>query len=84
VPLNDYTVKSFRLKAEIGDVNTKNEQCLIYYYYLSNVIRTSITVLKETVTGTNETIDHVTSSPFNGWIERRVTFFAIESMYKVY
>jgi hypothetical protein len=83
VVLSDFTLKSFTLKTNLSGINGINEQCLIYYYYLSNVTRNSITILKEETNGGNETIDYVTSSPFNGWIERKVSFFAVESNYKV-
>jgi hypothetical protein len=83
VILGDTTIKSFKLKTELEGINGTDEQCLIYYYYLSNVTQNSLTVIKEETNGKNETIDNVTSSPFNGWIERKVSFFALESNYKV-
>lgn len=60
-----------------------DEQCLIYYYYFSSATRNEITIVKEEIDGTNETIDTVNSIPYNGWNERRVTFFARQSKYKV-
>jgi hypothetical protein len=81
--LRDTTIKSFQLKAELNNVNVTNEQFLIYYYYISNIGQKSITIRKEEVDGTMETIDFVTSSPFNGWIKREVFFNATESGYKV-
>jgi hypothetical protein len=84
VILNDNTTKSFNLKTKLDGINGTNEQCLIYYYYLPNVTQNSITILKEEMNGENRTIDYVTGSPFNGWIERKVSFFAVESNYKVF
>jgi hypothetical protein len=77
-------MKSFKLKTELEGINGTDEQCLIYYYYLPNVTQNSLTVIKEETNGKNETIDNVTSSPFNGWIKRKVSFFALESNYKVH
>ena len=83
VYLSDSTIQSFQLKTESNGINSINEQNLTYYYYISSVGQKSITVRKQEIDGTNEIIDIITSSPFNGWIERRVTFNAIKRGYKV-
>jgi hypothetical protein len=80
VQLFDSTIQSFQLKTESDGVH---EQNLTYYYYISSVGQKSITVRKQEVDGTNEIIDIVTSSPFNGWFERQVTFNAMKRGYKV-
>ncbi|CAF1277819.1 unnamed protein product, partial [Adineta steineri] len=82
--LTDNTIKSFQIKTKSGGINGVNEQCLIYYYYLSNVTNNTITVIKEETNGKNETIDSVTSTAINGWIKRQVPFFALESNYKIF
>ena len=63
--------------------NGVNEQCLIYYYYMANIDEQIITVRKEETNGENQIIDSVTNSPFNGWIERKVSFNAQKPGYKV-
>ncbi|CAF3904260.1 unnamed protein product [Adineta steineri] len=84
VPLTNNTIKSFQIKTKSGGINGTNEQCLVYYYYLSNVTNNIMTVIKEEMNGKNETIDSVTSTPINGWIRRQVSFFALESNYKIF
>ncbi|CAF3187457.1 unnamed protein product [Rotaria socialis] len=79
----DNATESYQLKTELSNINVTSEQYLIYYYYISNIGQKSITIIKE-VDGTNETIDFVTSSPFNGWIKREILFNATESGYKIY
>ncbi|CAF3367085.1 unnamed protein product [Rotaria socialis] len=79
----DNATESYQLKTELNNINVTSEQYLIYYYYISNIGQKRITIIKE-VDGTNETIDFVTSSPFNGWIKREILFNATESGYKIY
>ncbi|CAF3008516.1 unnamed protein product [Rotaria sp. Silwood2] len=57
-------------------INGINQQCLLYYYYMSIIPGTvdKITVRKEEKIGTSTIIDTVTSSPINEWIRRNVTF----------
>jgi hypothetical protein len=78
--LTDYELQSFQLKTESNGVN---EQCLTYYYYMTNIDEQIITVRKEETNGENQMIDTVTSSPFNGWIERKVSFNVQKPGYKV-
>ncbi|CAF3812443.1 unnamed protein product [Rotaria socialis] len=79
----DNTTNSFQLKAELNNINVTSEQYLIYYYYISNISQKRIPIIKE-VNGTNETIDFVTSSHFNGWTKHEILFNATESGYKIY
>jgi Ni,Fe-hydrogenase III component G len=79
----DGNTQSFQLKTESNSIHGINQQNLTYYYYLSNIGQKSITVRKEEADGTNEIIDVVSNSPFNGWIERQVTFNAMRRGYKV-
>ncbi|CAF1102538.1 unnamed protein product [Adineta steineri] len=77
---------SFTLNTDSGGTSGTDQQCLIYYYYLSNVTGTeqSITVRKQEVGDISETIDTVTHSPYNGWIKRSVSFHTSKSGYKIY
>ncbi|CAF3398443.1 unnamed protein product [Rotaria socialis] len=85
VSLNDNIKKSFQLKTESGGIDSLDQQCLIYYYYMSSMLGTKIiTVTKEETSGTKEIIDSVTSSPFNGWIQRKILFKAETRGYKLY
>ena len=43
----------------------------------------SLTVLKQEINGANETIDNVTSTPYNGWVRRMVPFSAEKTNYTV-
>ncbi|CAF3805172.1 unnamed protein product [Rotaria socialis] len=43
-----------------------------------------ITVTTEETSGTKKTIDSVTNSPFNGWIQRKILFKAETRGYKLY
>ncbi len=81
--LIDNEMKSFQLKTKSGGINGVDQQCLVYYYYMGNVSEKIITVRKEETSGESETIDSVTSSPFNGWIQRKISFNAEASGYKV-
>ncbi|CAF1060390.1 unnamed protein product [Adineta ricciae] len=77
---------SFILNTLSSGVSGVNRQCLIYYYYLTNLpnMVDKITVRKiETVDGSS-VIDTVTNSSQNGWIERRVSFNAARTGYKIY
>ena len=60
-----------------------NDLCLVYYYYFSPTVQNDLIIVKEELDGNNMTIDRVNSTPYNGWIERRVDFFAQQSKYKV-
>ncbi|CAF1386847.1 unnamed protein product [Adineta steineri] len=77
---------SFTLNTASGGTPGIGEQCLIYYYYLSKITGTdlSITVRKEEVEDISETIDTVTRSPYNGWIKRQVSFHTSKGGYKIY
>ncbi|CAF1155656.1 unnamed protein product [Adineta steineri] len=77
---------SFTLNTVSGGTNGTDDQCLIYYYYLSNVTGTdlSITVRTQEVADTSETTDNVTSSPHNGWIRHQVPFHTSKGGYKIY
>ncbi|CAF1102769.1 unnamed protein product [Adineta steineri] len=77
---------SFRLNTDLGGTNGTDDQCLTYYYYLSNITGTaqSITVRKQEAGDISETIDIVISSPYNGWIKRQVSFYTSKGGYKVY
>ena len=72
------------LSLKIG-TNGVNQQCLIYYYYLSNMTGTQhiIQIRKEETDGGVVIIDSVNSSSFNGWNERRVSFNSARVGYKV-
>ncbi|CAF3498100.1 unnamed protein product, partial [Adineta steineri] len=76
--------KVFQLKTETGGINGKDQQCLTYYYYMAVVAQKIINIRKEEVSGESVIIDSVTSSPFNGWIVRRVSFNAAAPGYKIY
>ncbi|CAF4351682.1 unnamed protein product [Rotaria socialis] len=83
--LNNNIKNSFQLKTESGGIDSVDQQCLIYYYYMSSMAGTKIiTVTKEETSGTKTTIDSVTSSPFNGWIQRKILFKAETRGYKLY
>ncbi|CAF1313220.1 unnamed protein product [Adineta steineri] len=77
---------SFTLNTASGGADGTDEQCLIYYYYLSKVTGTeqSIIIRKQEVGDSSETIDSVTSSPHNGWIKRQVSFHTSKGGYKIY
>ncbi|CAF1155460.1 unnamed protein product [Adineta steineri] len=77
---------SFTLNTASGGADGTDDQCLIYYYYLSNVSETeqSITIRKQEVGDSSETMDIVTSSSYNGWIKRQVSFHTSKSGYKIY
>jgi hypothetical protein len=83
VQLTNNVVKSYQLKIPSGSINGIAQQCLIYYYYVSTSGQQSITIRKVEIDDTNEMIDFVTSSPFNGWIRRAVTFNTTKRGYKV-
>lgn len=78
--------QSFTLKDPINktlEIDGINEQCLIYYFYLPTIAQNELIIIKEEIDGNNMTIDRVNSTPYNGWVERRVNFFAQKSKYKV-
>jgi hypothetical protein len=83
VELINNEIKSFQLKTESDGINGINQQCLIYYYYMGNASQKIITVRKEETNGKSEIIDSVTSSPFNGWIQRKISFNAEALGYRV-
>jgi hypothetical protein len=83
VHLTDNARRSYQFRTPTGGINGMNEQCLVYYYHMSNVAEKSITVRKEEASGGSMTIDSVTDSPFNGWSRRNVTFNALAPGYKV-
>ncbi|CAF2615534.1 unnamed protein product [Rotaria sp. Silwood2] len=84
IQLSDNKIQSFQLKTEPNGINGINEQYLIYYYYMPIIGEKSITIRKEEAGSRNETIDYVTSSPFNGWIKRGILFNATIPGYKLY
>ncbi|CAF3694489.1 unnamed protein product [Adineta steineri] len=77
---------SFTLNTASGGTPGIGEQCLIYYYYLPKITGTdlSITVRKQEAEDISETIDTVTSSPYNGWIKRQVSFHTSKGGDKIY
>jgi hypothetical protein len=77
--------KSYQLKTGSGDggINGIDQQCLIYYYYMSTAEETTLTVLKQESKGASEIIDFVTGSPYNGWIQRKVSFVSDALGYEV-
>jgi hypothetical protein len=83
VQLINNEMKSFQLKTESGGINGVHQQCLVYYYYMGNGNENIITVRKVETSGETETIDSVTSSPFNGWIQRKIPFNVEAPGYKV-
>ncbi|CAF4132690.1 unnamed protein product, partial [Adineta steineri] len=84
IALNNNQMRIFQLKTETGGINGKDQQCLIYYYYMPVVGDKIINIRQEEVDGGSVIIDSVTSSPFNGWIVRRVSFNAKAPGYKIY
>jgi hypothetical protein len=83
VQLANNVERTYQLKTDSGGISGVNEQCLSYYYYMSTAAQKQISVRVEEVDGASEDIDLVTSSPFNGWIQRKVSFVAKASDYKV-
>lgn len=81
--LTDNKIKFFQLKTESDGINGVNQQCLIYYYYMGNMDEKILTVRKDETNGESEIIDSVTSSPFNGWIQREISFNVQKPGYKV-
>jgi hypothetical protein len=81
--LTDNKIKFFQLKTESDGINGVNQQCLIYYYYMGNMDEKIVTVRKDETNGESEIIDSVTSSPFNGWIQREISFNVQKPGYKV-
>ncbi|CAF1380665.1 unnamed protein product [Adineta steineri] len=77
---------SFTLNTDSGGTDGIGEQCLTYYYYLSNITGTaqSITVRKQEVGDISETIDSVINSPYNGWIKHQVSFHTSKGGYRIY
>jgi hypothetical protein len=76
---------TFSLNTDSGGTNGTGQQCLIYYYYLPKIngIEHNIIVRKQEPGGSNDTIDIVTNSSFNGWIKRQVSFSTVKPGYKV-
>ena len=76
---------SFALNTDPDGINGTNEQCLIYYYHMSNGTRSehTITIRIEERGKPREIIDSIGESPFNGWIERQVNFNSTKPGYKV-
>ena len=75
--------RSYQPKTVSGGIDAINQQCLRYYYYISVASPTILTVIKQEKQNANETIDSVTGSPYNGWIERKIPFSSNELGYKV-
>ena len=83
VYLNDDQIKSFRVNIESNSIDRMDQQCLIYYYYMPNMGEKIISVRKEETNGDSEIIDSVTTSPFNGWVQRKISFNVQRPNYKV-
>ncbi len=81
--LFDTDIRSYELSTPTGGINGTDQQCLIYYYYMSIVGEKNITILKAERGSQEEMIDSVSDSPFNGWIRRNVSFTARTPNYKV-
>ncbi|CAF1005126.1 unnamed protein product [Rotaria sordida] len=76
--------RSYQLKTGSSGINGIGQQCLIYYYYMDAASSKTITVRKMETSGSDQTIDSVTSTPFNGWIQRKITFNAEAHGYNLY
>ncbi|CAF0769183.1 unnamed protein product [Rotaria sordida] len=76
--------RSYQLKTGSSGINGIGQQCLIYYYYMGAASSKTITVRKMETSGSDQTIDSVTSTPFNGWIQRKITFNAEAHGYNLY
>jgi hypothetical protein len=76
---------TFSLNTDSGGTNGTDQQCLIYYYYLPTIngLQQNIIVRKQEPGGSNDTIDIVTNSSFNGWMKRQVPFSTVNPGYKV-
>ncbi|CAF3456755.1 unnamed protein product [Rotaria sp. Silwood1] len=74
--LNNNEKRSYQLKTASGGMNGVGQQCLVYYYYMGAASTKSITINKVEMSGSSQIIGSVTSSPFNGWIERKISFNA--------
>ncbi len=81
--LNNNDKKIFELKTGSDGINGVNQQCLVYYYYMSPIVEKTITIRKEETSGGSVTIDSVSSSPINAWIRRNIPFNAEAPGYKV-
>jgi hypothetical protein len=81
--LNNNNVRTSQLKTPAGGINGVNQQCLIYYYHASNNTQRLITVRKAESNGDIEVIDTVTNLPFNAWIQRKGSYIAKATGYKV-
>ncbi|CAF0904351.1 unnamed protein product [Adineta ricciae] len=82
--LTSNTKRTYQLKTVAGGIDGVNEQCLFYYYYMSNMTEKVIEVRKEEADGTSEIIDSVTTSPYNGWVIRTIQFNARATNYKIF
>ncbi len=78
-------VATFSLNTDSGGTNGTGQQCLIYYYYLPTIngLQQNVIVRKLEPGGSNDTIDIVTNSSFNGWIKQQVSFSTEKPGYKV-
>jgi hypothetical protein len=83
VQLIDYQMKSFQLNIQSDGINGIDQQCLVYYYYMNDETENIITLRKQQTNGETEIIDSLTSSPFNGWIQRKIYFNTQAPGYKV-
>ena len=79
----DTGINSYELSTAQDGINGTGEQCLIYYYYMSRIGDKNITILKAERGAREELIDSVNEIPFNGWVERRVSYYARTPYYKV-
>ena len=83
VLLTNNIKRTYQLKTVAGGIDGVNEQCLFYYYYMSNMTEKVIEVRKEEADGTSEIIDSVTTIPYNGWVLRTIQFNARATNYNV-
>lgn len=81
--LNDNQIRSFQLNITSNQIDGNNQQCLIYYYYMPNINEKILVIRKEESNGESDVIDSVRNTPFNGWIQRQVSFDVQTADYKV-
>ncbi|CAF1539755.1 unnamed protein product [Adineta steineri] len=84
VQLFDTAEHVFPLSTPTGGINGTDEQCLIFYYYMSTIGTKNITIFKQEKHTHEEIIDSITSSPFNGWIRYNVSFISRTSDYEIF
>lgn len=77
---------TFYLNIDSSGINGTGHQCLTYFYYLPNINNTkqNIKVRVQESGGDSELIDNIIDSPYNGWIERRISFETKKTGYNIY